>query len=69
MVIIFSHLQFCHAFLLSIIDISNLVFLLDLYERSDVHFTSAYDASTVLYSMQGTNSVMWCGVVCCGVVW
>lgn len=27
----------------------------ELYERSDVHFLSAYDASTVLYSMQGGN--------------
>ena len=30
---------------------------LDLYERSDVHFTSAYDASTVLYSMQGITDM------------
>ena len=28
----------------------------DLYSRSDVHFTTPYDASTALYSMQGLSS-------------
>jgi hypothetical protein len=56
---VFSHFQsYYYSFNSHYCFFSNL--LLDLYERSDVHFTSAYDASTVLYSMQGTNSVMWC---------
>jgi hypothetical protein len=29
----------------------------DLYERSDVHFATPYDASTALYSMQGESSL------------
>ena len=30
----------------------------DLYERSDIHFTTSYDASTALYSMQDLSSTV-----------
>lgn len=41
---------------LSIISVNELVeAFAELYERSDVHFSTPYDASTALYSMQGRS--------------